>query len=253
MRVISVNLGRIRETTWKGKAFKTAIFKEPVSGPVHVETLGLEGDQQADSINHGGVLKALLAYPFEHYTEVWQPALASTPLAYGSFGENLTTQGWMDNQVHVGDTYRVGTALVAITIPRKPCFKLNARLGRDDVLPKYLESKRTGFYLCVVEPGVVAAGDAIELVASHPLQVSPTDLVNLYLGHTVDPELRDRALKLEVLTQPMRDLVNERVERSPISVRRKARSSRAGTHTQPQLLFKAVRICQFMECRTLGA
>jgi len=213
MQVISVNLGRIRETTWKGKAFNTAIFKEPVSGPVHVATLGLEGDQHANAINHGGILKALFAYSFEHYTEFWQLALAGTSLAHGSFGENLTTQGWMDDGVNVGDTYRIGTALVAITIPRKPCFKLNARLGRDDVLPKYLESKRTGFYLCVIEPGVVAAGDSIELVASHPLQVTPTDLVNLYLGHTVDPELRDRALKLEVLTQAMRDVLNERFDR----------------------------------------
>ena len=213
MRVISVSIGRIRETTWKNKVFKTAIFKEPVSGPVNVATLGLDGDQQANTTNHGGILKALFAYAFEHYTEFWQPVLGGTPLAYGSFGENLTTQGWTDDRIHVGDIYRVGTALVAITIPRKPCFKLNARLGRDDVLPKYLESKRTGFYLSVVEPGVVAAGDSIELVASHPLKVTPSDLVNLYLGHTVDPGLRDRALKLEVLTQPMRDLLNQRFER----------------------------------------
>lgn len=134
-------------------------------------------------------------------------------MAYGSFGENLTTQGWMDDRINVGDTYRVGTVLVAITIPRKPCFKLNARHGRDDVLPKYLESKRTGFYLSVVESGVVAAGDNIELVTTHPLQVTPSDLVNLYLGHTVDPGLRDRALKLELLTQPISDLLNERFER----------------------------------------
>jgi MOSC domain-containing protein YiiM len=213
MQVISVNLGRIRETTWKGKVFKTAIFKEPACGPVQIATLGLEGDQQANTTNHGGILKALFAYPFEHYTEFWELALAGTPLAYGSFGENLTTQGWMDHRIHVGDTYRLGRALVVITIPRKPYFKLNARLGRDDVLPKYLESKRTGFYLSVVEPGVVAAGDSIELVATHPLKVTPSDLVNLYLGHTVDPGLRDRALKLEVLTQPMRDLLNQRFER----------------------------------------
>jgi len=78
-------------------------LKEPVSGPVHVATLGLEGDQQANTTNHGGILKALLAYSFEHYTEFWQDALAGTPLANGSFGENLTTQGWMDDRVHAGD------------------------------------------------------------------------------------------------------------------------------------------------------
>jgi MOSC domain-containing protein YiiM len=130
----------------------------------------------------------------------------------------------MDDLIHVGDTYRIGTALVAITIPRKPCFKLNARLGRDDVLPKYLESKRSGFYLSVTEPGVVAAGDGIELVASHPLKVTPTDLVNLYLGHTVDPELRDRALKSKFLPSPCVMYSTSDLTVSPVTVRRKARS-----------------------------
>ena len=212
MQVISVNIGGIREITWKGKAFKTAIFKEPVNEPVHVGLLGLVGDEHANTENHGGTLKALFAYPVEHYTEFWRQALAGVLLAPGSFGENLTTQGWMDHQIGVGDTYRVGKALVKVTIPRKPCFKLNARLGRDDVLAQYLKSKRTGFYLAVVEPGDIAVGDRIELVESHPSQVTPIDLVNLYLGHTVDPELRDRALKLGVLTQPMRDLLNQRFE-----------------------------------------
>jgi MOSC domain-containing protein YiiM len=212
MHVISVNVGGIRELTWKGKAFKTAIFKEPVTEPVRASLLGLAGDEHANTENHGGTLKALFAYPSEHYTEFWRQALAGIQLVPGRFGENLTTQGWMDRQIGVGDTYRVGKALVKVTIPRKPCFKLNARLGRDDVLAQYLKSKRTGFYLAVVEPGNIAAGDRIELVESHTSQVTPIDLVNLYLGHTVDPWLRDRALKLDVLTQPMRDLLNERFE-----------------------------------------
>jgi MOSC domain-containing protein YiiM len=118
----------------------------------------------------------------------------------------------VDDQIYVGDKYRIGTALVAVTIPRKPCFKLNTRLGRDDVLAKYMASKRTGFYLTVVEEGDVCAQDAIELVESHPLRVTPSDLVNLYLGHTVDAELLERALKIELLTDRMRQTLTERFD-----------------------------------------
>jgi MOSC domain-containing protein YiiM len=174
---------------------------------------GLIGDEQANTENHGGALKALLAYPYEHYSEFWNDSLAGTALPYGSFGENLTTENWLEERVHLGDTYRIGTARVMITIPRKPCYKLNARLGRDDVLPKYLESKRTGFYLAVVGAGEIGGGDVIELLDSHPLGVTPRNIVDLYLGQTRDPELLERALSLEFVTDRMRKTFAERVER----------------------------------------
>lgn len=213
MRVISVNVGKVRETTWKGKTFSTAIFKEPVHGRVQVKPVGLVGDQQANTANHGGKLKALLAYAYEHYTEFWNDSPSGAPLLHGSFGENLTTENWLDNRVHLGDTYRIGTAVVMITIPRKPCYKLNARLGRDDALPLYLESKRTGFYLAVVEEGDIGAGDVIELVDPHPLKVTPSDIVDLYLGHSRDRELLERALRLEFVTDRMRETLTERFGR----------------------------------------
>ena len=121
MRLISVNIGRIRDTEWKGRTLKTAILKEPVPGKVQVGFLGLANDEHANAENHGGKFKALLAYPYEHYTEFWHDALADSALPYGSFGENLTTQGWLDERVHVGDKYRIGSAVVMVTIPRKPC------------------------------------------------------------------------------------------------------------------------------------
>jgi MOSC domain-containing protein YiiM len=210
--VISVNVGRIREATWKGRTFTTAIFKEPVSGRVQVAPGGLIGDEHANTESHGGKLKALFAYPYEHYTEFWRDSLAGTVLPHGSFGENLTTQNWSDDRVHVGDRYRIGTAIVMVTIPRKPCYKLNARLGRDDVLPMYLESKRTGFYLAVVERGDVGAGDIIELLDRHPLKVTPRDIVDLYLGHTRDRDLLERAMRLECATDRMRKTLADRFE-----------------------------------------
>lgn len=214
MRVISVNVGRIREMTWKGKTFTSAILKEPVKGRVDVlPGRGMIGDEQANAENHGGALKALLAYSDEHYSEFWRDSLEGTPLPYGSFGENLTTQNWLEDHVHLGDTYRIGTAVVMVTIPRKPCYKLNVRLGRDDVLPMYLESERTGFYLAVTERGDIGAGDAIELLDRHPLAVTPKDIVDLYLGHSRDPDLLERALRVDCATEQMRKALTERFER----------------------------------------
>ena len=103
--------------------------------------------------------------------------------------------------------------MVMVTIPRKPCYKLNARLGRDDVLRKYLESKRTGFYLAVIEEGDIGAGDVINLLESHRLRVTPRDIVNIYLGHALDRELLERALKLEFVTDRMRASLIERFDR----------------------------------------
>jgi len=213
MQVMSVNLGKIREMAWKGRTFNTAIFKEAVLGKVPVGLPGLVGDQHANSENHGGRLKALFAYPYEHYTEFWHSVLADSSSPYGSFGENVTTQDWLDDRVYVGEKYRIGTAVVMVTIPRKPCYKLNARLGRDDVLPKYLESKHTGFYLAVIEEGEIGAGDAINLLESHRLRVTPRDIVNLYLGHCLDRELLERVVKLEFVTDRMRESLIQRFDR----------------------------------------
>ena len=213
MRVLSVNIGKVRETKWKGKTFATAIFKEPVSGKLQVTAGGLMGDEQANTANHGGKFKALLAYAHEHYLEFWRDSLPGMPLPHGSFGENLTTDNWLDDRAHLGDTYRIGTAVVMVTIPRKPCYKLNARLGRDDILPMYLESKRTGFYLSVVNEGEIGAGDQIELLERHPLGVTPRNVVDLYLGHSRDRELLERALKLEFATDRMRETLTERFGR----------------------------------------
>jgi MOSC domain-containing protein YiiM len=212
MQVISVNIGRVRRVAWKGNAFDTAFLKGGVRGRIDVTQDGLAGDEHANTANHGGVLKAVLAYSYEHYTEFWRDALTGTPLPYGSFGENLTTLSWRDEHVHVGDTYRVGTALMKVTIPRKPCYKLNARLGRDDVLPLYLRSRRTGFYLSVVESGEVGAGDGIELLESDPSRVTPRDIVDLYLGHSRDRALLERALRLDCATDRMRRTLVQRFE-----------------------------------------
>jgi MOSC domain-containing protein YiiM len=149
---------------YRGQLVSTAIFKEPVKGPVRVGLLGLEGDGQADLRVHGGVEKAVYAYPAEHY-EAWSRELGRE-LMPGTFGENLTVTGLTEGVVRAGDRYRAGTAVLEVTQPRFPCFKLGIRMNDMLFLKRFLESGRSGFYLRVVEEGVVAAGDAFELVAS---------------------------------------------------------------------------------------
>jgi MOSC domain-containing protein YiiM len=123
MNVISVNRGLPREVAWNGGSVRTGIFKEAVRGPVQVKRLNLAGDKQADLSVHGGPYKAVYAYPMEHYA-YWQSELPDDELPRGKFGENLTTEGLYESAVYIGDHYRVGTAELIVSQPRKPCYKL---------------------------------------------------------------------------------------------------------------------------------
>jgi MOSC domain-containing protein YiiM len=116
-RVVSVNAGVPRGVAWNGHSVSTAIFKEPAAGRVRVRTLGLEGDEQADLTVHGGPEKALYAYPSEHY-EFWKKELGRASMMWGMFGENLTTQGLLEDTARVGEEYRAGSAIVVVTRPR---------------------------------------------------------------------------------------------------------------------------------------
>src|SRR3954452_3104580 len=117
MKIVSVNVGLVREVHWKGKSIRTGIFKEPVDGRVMARTLNLDGDRQADLRIHGGPSKAVYAYPGEHY-ESWRRELPVMDLPWGMFGENLTTRGLLESKVHIGDRFRIGSAELMVTEPR---------------------------------------------------------------------------------------------------------------------------------------
>ncbi len=165
MKIISVNIGQPRTVDWKGRSVTTAFFKEPVKGGVRVRELGLEGDKQADLRVHGGLKQAVYAYPSEHY-DYWKRELPGVELPWGSFGENLTTHGLLENKVRIGDTFRVGSTELTVIKPRLPCFKMNVRFQRDDMMNRYQKAGRSGFYLAVSSEGVVQTGDEIRLVAN---------------------------------------------------------------------------------------
>ena len=200
MRIISVNVGLPREVVWKGLTVQTAIFKEPVAGAVAIRELNLAGDQQADLRVHGGSEKAVYAYPIEHY-EYWRKQLPDVSFSWGAFGENLTTEGLSEDTLCIGDLLKVGSGILQVTQPRLPCFKLQVRFDRDDMIKRFLVSGRSGFYLSVIEPGDVAAGSRVEILYRDSNSVTISDIVHLHLGQAGDPELLQRALNVTSLPE----------------------------------------------------
>ena len=162
MKLISVNLGQPRTVEWNGRSVTTAFFKEPVAGRVRVRRLGLDGDKQADLRGHGGPKKAVYAYPSEHY-DYWRKELPEVEFPWGSFGENLTVKGLMENKLRICDRLEVGSAELKVTGPRLPCFKMNVRFQREDMMKRFQEAGLSGFKLEVIREGELKAGDKIKL------------------------------------------------------------------------------------------
>jgi MOSC domain-containing protein YiiM len=193
-RVVSVNVGMPRQVTADHATVLTSIFKSQVEGRVGVRRHNIQGDRQSDLTVHGGPNKAVYCYPREHYS-YWKEQLPDMELPYGVFGENLTTEGVTEDAVTIGDQFRVGSAVLQVTQPRMPCFKLGIRFGRADMVKLFWRSGRSGIYFSVVEEGDVAAGDPIEKIAEGPEEISVADVVRLYRGDETSAELLERALR----------------------------------------------------------
>ena len=206
---VSVGMPKIVQTGDEGFV-TTAIFKDPVAGRVKVNELNLEGDAQADLRVHGGWSKAVYAYPEEHY-EFWKSELPDTPLGYANFGENLTTQGLHESSTFIGDRLRIGTAEFVVTEPRLPCYKLGVRFNRKDILRRFLQSRRTGFYLAVEKTGDVAADDEIEFLSRDPNEVSVLDIVRVWVEDKHDRETMSRALNVSALPEGWKEPFRERL------------------------------------------
>jgi MOSC domain-containing protein YiiM len=228
MRLTSVNTGLPREVKWRGRIVTTGIFKEPVAGRVVLRKLNLDGDGQADLTVHGGTHKAVYCYPLAHY-EYWKKefaaqktggpaAWAGRELPMGMFGENFTIEdgdkGALEDSVHLGDRFSVGTAVVAVTQPRLPCYKLGVRFGSDDMVKRFLASGRTGFYLMVVREGEVGAGDEMKLMAREANGVKVSEITHLYVVKRYgEAEIRAvrRALLVEELPESWKEYFRERL------------------------------------------
>ena len=212
MKLISLNVGLPREITWEGKTVTTGIFKQPITGPAMVRTLNVDGDQQADLSVHGGIDKAIYAYPAEHY-EYWRKELPGVELPWAMFGENFTIEGLLEDSAYIGDRYRIGEVEVVITQPRLPCYKLGIRFGRADMVKKFLASGRTGFYFAVTKEGIVKAGDSIEFLGGDQQSVNVADITRVYAFERDDVETIREAMKIEALPESWRSYFQHQLEK----------------------------------------
>ena len=166
-RLLSVNVGLPRDIQWRGRTVHTGIWKEPVQGRRRVSRLNVEGDGQGDLGGHGGEQRAVFVYQIESH-RYWEQRLGRDGLAHGQFGENFTVEGLPDDEVCIGDRYRIGTALFEVTQPRTTCYRVGIRMNEPQMAALLTSSGRPGFYLRVLEEGEVGAGDAILAVARGP-------------------------------------------------------------------------------------
>lgn len=210
MQVISVNLGLPRPVPYQGGVVSTGIYKDPVAGRVWVRRLNLDGDGQADLKVHGGEYKAVYAYPVEHYA-FWQRELGRNDFAHGRFGENLTVEGMIEDAVYPGDVYRIGEALLQVSQPRSPCFKLGIRMGDAQFPARFAAANRTGFYLRVLEEGRVQAGNAIERVRQAKELISVRDAFRLRHGGGGTRAEYERAARLDAFAPSWRAAFEKRL------------------------------------------
>jgi MOSC domain-containing protein YiiM len=180
--VVVVSTGAVRQLPWRGRAVTTAIAKSPTADRVEVGPLGLAGDEQGDRDNHGGPDKAVLLYPGEHYA-AWADEVGE--LTTPAFGENLTTSGLLEGDAVIGAVYAVGTVLLQVSQPRRPCYKLAAHHGIEDMAVRTQRTGRTGFYCRVLQPGHLVRGDRLVLTSrpSHGITAAEVHrVVNLDRG-----------------------------------------------------------------------
>ncbi len=199
--LLSVNAGLPQDVAWRGRTVHTGVWKHPVAGRRRVRRLNLDGDGQGDLVGHGGEQRAVLVYQIESY-RYWERELGRTGFTYGQFGENFTVSDWPDDEVCIGDRYRIGSAVFEVTQPRVTCYRVGIRMGEPRMAALLVAHHRPGFYLRVLQEGEVGAGDAIVKIADGPQRMSVTEadaLLYLEARHP-DPAKLERALRIDAFS-----------------------------------------------------
>ena len=213
MKLVALSVGGPRDVEWQGERVRTSIFKDRVAGVRRVAGFNIDGDRQSDLSVHGGRYKAVYAYPSEHYP-FWRNELSEPDLAFGGFGENLTTEGLTERDVCIGDRFRIGTVELSVTQPRQPCFKLGIRRNRLDIVRLFHRSGRSGFYFSIEREGELQEGDAIELVARDERKVSVAAAFELMFSDHPDVEVLKIAAEHPAMAPSWRADFAERLEKA---------------------------------------
>jgi MOSC domain-containing protein YiiM len=216
MRIESLNVARPQLMVYRGNTINTAISKKPVSGPIQLRALNLDGDRQADLSVHGGPNKAVYAYPAEHYPH-WRRELPGLNLPWGIFGENFTTSGMAEDNLHIGDRFQMGSAIVMVRQPRNPCYKLAAKFRRDDIVERFLLSCRSGVYFSVEQEGTVETGDAIELLTTDHDGITISEMNRLFVQDKYNQDLLRKAIRTAALPEDWREYFSERLDRPAVA------------------------------------
>lgn len=205
MKLLSLNVGQPQQVEWEGEIVTTSIFKSAVADRRYVSFLNIEGDRQSDLRYHGGVDKAIYAYDASYY-EHWKKHLDRTDWSAGLFGENLTTQGLPDENVKIGNIYKIGTTTLQAIQPRFPCFRINIRFGLPDMIAHFYEQRRHGTYFRVLEEGHLQAGDAIELIESSPFDITIQDVTECFITKGKNKEKLAKILQISYLQASLQNV-----------------------------------------------
>ena len=200
VRLLSVNVGLPRDIAWHGQTVHTSVWKDPVQGRRLVRQLNVEGDGQGDLSGHGGEQRAVFVYQMDSY-HYWESLLGRSDFIFGQFGENFTVEGLPDNEVCIGDRYRIGDAIFEVTQPRVTCYRVGIRTNEPRMPALLVEHHRPGFYFRVLQEGEVGAGDEIVKITDGPERISVAEIdALLYLpGHP--RERLERALRVPALSK----------------------------------------------------
>ena len=225
-RLLSVNVGLPRDIAWQGKTVHTAVWKTPVQGRRMVQRLNIDGDGQGDLAGHGGEHRAVFVYQMDSY-RYWQRQLGRDDFTYGQFGENFTVDGLSDQEVCIGDRYRIGQALFEVTQPRVTCYRVGIRMNEPKMAALLVAHGRPGFYFRVLKEGEVAAGDEIVQVAAGPERMTVFEInALLYMPGHLASQL-ERALRIPALSTWLARLLpgfaGARAERRYADRKRRAR------------------------------
>src|SRR6266581_1348163 len=197
--LLSVNVGLPRDVTWNGKTVRTAVWKSPVTGRRMVRKLDIDGDAQADLTGHGGEHRAVFVYQMDSY-HYWERFLGRSDFTFGQFGENFTVEGLLDNEVCIGDRYRIGDAIFEVTQPRVTCYRVGIRMNEPRMAALLTSSGRPGFYLRVLQEGEVGPGDEIVKVGEGKERMTVAEINALLYSPDHARDRLERALRIEALS-----------------------------------------------------
>ena len=199
MKVISIQLGEIREIQYLNQIVESGINKIQISGPAKLKFLGFEGDKQADLKVHGGRDKAVYAYSVDAYS-VWRSERAMDQFENGAMGENLTLDLLKEGELFLGDSFKLGSTIIQVSEPRFPCFKLGMKFKDPLIIKQFMKIGRPGVYFRVLQEGIVAPGESFELIDREKKLVSVLELFN-FNSSAVDHELLDKLANIKSLSE----------------------------------------------------